>query len=448
MTTITVEHSKVPYPNQHSARISDPKSFKKGSFRTVTPKPGVHVIIGKKKGQEKTSAQAVRYDRRKYSAGKAKASLKKHGIKLIEFSKATGKESIWCPILEQADAAVRPTVDRENGIIRGLCILGPESRDRSGKLRRVYTRSCIQESVRLYEGVKVNIDHPVSDNGDRELDKRFGKFVNVRENNGRLYGDLEFLKTHPMAERVCEAATSASLKDICGFSHDADIDVEWKDGCQIVSRIKLVRSVDLVADPATTHSLFESQRTREMKDTCEEVPTGSEVSGVTEAPPPDGGGTTQEPIDAVISALLAKFKAGEIDVKDLKKKIGKAIDLFVDEEPSPDGGDGEGGDAGGGKDADGGKESAKCSVDDGMAVLEAAGVPVTRVRLKAVRALHADQERKDLADTWKGVPVAESTVSPKSTAGPKPASSPKIQESTKTGEFDDLTKIRTGMFRR
>jgi hypothetical protein len=42
-------------------RVESPGRFKKGSFRTITPKgrPDVRVVIGRPKGSRKTRAQAV-----------------------------------------------------------------------------------------------------------------------------------------------------------------------------------------------------------------------------------------------------------------------------------------------------------------------------------------------------------------------------------------------------
>ena len=73
-----------------------------------------------------------------------------------------------------------------------------------------------------------------------------------------LYGDLVYLKTHPMAERICEAAER--MPDAFGMSHNAQGEGEEnKDGVFVVSKIVEVRHVDLVADPATTKSLSEAR---------------------------------------------------------------------------------------------------------------------------------------------------------------------------------------------
>jgi hypothetical protein len=45
-----------------------------------------------------------------------------------------------------------------------------------------------------------------------------------------------------------------------GFSHNVEAVVRLENGAQIVDKIVRVRSVDLVADPATTSGLFESER--------------------------------------------------------------------------------------------------------------------------------------------------------------------------------------------
>jgi hypothetical protein len=81
--------------------------------------------------------------------------------------------------------------------------------------------------------------------------------VRVRYVEGKgLFADLEYLKTHPMAARVCEAAES--MPEAFGMSHNAEGEGEKnKDGVFVVSRITEVRHVDLVADPATTKSLSE-----------------------------------------------------------------------------------------------------------------------------------------------------------------------------------------------
>jgi len=145
-------------------------------------------------------------------------------------------------------------VDRKAGIIYGVKVLGLVSEN-----GRRYTPSAVKAAARLYEGVRVNVDHPEKDASQpRSAYDRLGKLINIRYVEGEgLYGDLEILMTHPMAKRICEAAER--MPDAFGMSHNAQGEGdEDKDGTFVVNKIAEVRHVDLVADPATTKSLSES----------------------------------------------------------------------------------------------------------------------------------------------------------------------------------------------
>ena len=148
-------------------------------------------------------------------------------------------------------------VDREAGIIKNVKILGYESKN-----GRRYTGEAMQRAKPLYEGVHVNIDHPhvlgkEKPDAPRSSYDRFGKLVNVRYVEGKgLMGDLLYLKTHPMAERVCEAAER--MPDMFGLSHNAEGEGDTEDGVFVVHHIVDVRHVDLVPDAATNRSLSES----------------------------------------------------------------------------------------------------------------------------------------------------------------------------------------------
>ena len=154
-------------------------------------------------------------------------------------------------------------VDRDKGIIKGVKIIGFNSQN-----GRRYLPEALKEAVPLYEGIKVNIDHPEKGpTQQRSSHDRFGKFINVRfvESEG-IYGDLLYLKNHPLADSVCEAAEREEMNDVFGMSHNAQGEgTVDKNDIFVVSRITEVRHVDLVADPATTKSLTESQSPSEQE---------------------------------------------------------------------------------------------------------------------------------------------------------------------------------------
>lgn len=153
-------------------------------------------------------------------------------------------------------------VDRDKGVIYGVKVLGLESVN-----NRRYLPQAARNARSLYENAHVNIDHPPKKEGpnaSRSSYDRFGKLINVRfvENDG-LYADLEYLKAHPMADRICEAAER--MPDLFGMSHNAQGEGKTVDGVFVIEQITEVRHVDLVADPATTQSLFESKEAKPMK---------------------------------------------------------------------------------------------------------------------------------------------------------------------------------------
>jgi hypothetical protein len=151
-----------------------------------------------------------------------------------------------------AGDAVR--IDREAGVIFGVKIIGCESRN-----GRHYPNDTLRQAIPLYENSKVNLDHPDGDpRKPRSYHARFGMIRNVqlRENEG-LYADFWFNPKHTIAEQLLWDAEHAP--DNVGFSHNVEAVVKRTSEPALVEKIVSVRSVDLVADPATTQGLFESE---------------------------------------------------------------------------------------------------------------------------------------------------------------------------------------------
>ncbi len=149
-------------------------------------------------------------------------------------------------------ASMPQEIDRDAGLIRGVKVLGYESSN-----NRRYTRIAVSRAKDLYEGIRVNIDHPCPERPDqqRNISDRFGRLENVREAQDGLYADLRYLSKHPLAPMVLEAAER--MPDTFGLSHNAEGRVVRDGKRTLVEEIVQVRSVDLVSDPATNHSLFE-----------------------------------------------------------------------------------------------------------------------------------------------------------------------------------------------
>ena len=154
-------------------------------------------------------------------------------------------------LTEQTAIAPR-RVDREAGLIEGVRILGPDSKN-----GRHYSPRAMAEAARLYEGAPVNVDHPATERKDRPLAEAFGWIRNVRQEPGGVYGDLHYLRSHPQAELVAEAAERNPNR--IGLSHHAEGTVRMDGQRVIVETVERVHSVDLVQTPATNAGLFESE---------------------------------------------------------------------------------------------------------------------------------------------------------------------------------------------
>jgi hypothetical protein len=148
-------------------------------------------------------------------------------------------------------AAMR--VDAQAGVIRGVKVLGLESRN-----GRSYLPEALAEAARLYENAKVNVNHPKGNPaGPRDYQDRIGTIRGVALRPGEgLFGDFHFNPKHALAEQLIWDAQHAP--ENVGFSHNVEARTSRHGERVVVEAITRVQSVDLVADPATTRGLFEA----------------------------------------------------------------------------------------------------------------------------------------------------------------------------------------------
>ncbi len=156
--------------------------------------------------------------------------------------------------LSEFFAGVGGALDKENHVIRGVKLLGLESKN-----GRSYLPVAVKAALRLYEGAKVNVNHPKGrPDQPRDYQDRLGNTRNVEYREGLgLYGDLHYNPAHPVAAQLEHDA--AHSPDSVGLSHNVEARTSKRDGKTVVESIVRVQSVDLVADPATTGGLFEHE---------------------------------------------------------------------------------------------------------------------------------------------------------------------------------------------
>ncbi|MGA2619848.1 MAG: hypothetical protein ABSF26_19720 [Thermoguttaceae bacterium] len=143
--------------------------------------------------------------------------------------------------------------DRQAGVIRGVKILGLESRN-----GRTYLPDALAQAAALYEDAKVNVNHPKGSPGmPRDYQDRIGTIRGVTARPDGLFADLHFNPKHQLAEQLAWDAEHAP--ENVGFSHNVEARTVRRGERVEVEAITRVQSVDLVADPATTRGLFESR---------------------------------------------------------------------------------------------------------------------------------------------------------------------------------------------
>jgi hypothetical protein len=164
-------------------------------------------------------------------------------------------------------------VDRQQGVIRGVKILGLQSRN-----GRTYLPEALAEAVPLYERAKVNINHPKgSPTAPRDYQDRIGviRGAALRPGEG-LFAELHFNPKHALAEQLIWDAEHSP--ENVGFSHNVEARTSRSGERVIVEAILRVQSVDLVADPATTRGLFESTGAAPSEPRSDSAPAAGPVS--------------------------------------------------------------------------------------------------------------------------------------------------------------------------
>jgi hypothetical protein len=146
----------------------------------------------------------------------------------------------------------RLRVDRTAGVIRGVKLLGLNSRN-----GRRYREDALSGAIGLYEGAKVNINHPKGHPlSPRDYQDRLGvvRSVEFRVGEG-LFGDLHFNPKHLLSEQLVWDAEHAPQN--VGMSHNVLARTKREGDETVIEAITKVQSIDLVADPATTSGLYE-----------------------------------------------------------------------------------------------------------------------------------------------------------------------------------------------
>jgi hypothetical protein len=157
-------------------------------------------------------------------------------------------------ILESLPFA-RESIDRTAGVIRGVKILGRESKNGYS-----YNDKALNEAKSLYDNAPVYLNHPDRKEAgkERRIEEGFGQIQNPVVKADGVYGDIHYLTTHPHASQIAERAERMPAS--FGLSQNAvgSVTPGKNGGKGICESVTKVHSVDIVTSPATTKGLFES----------------------------------------------------------------------------------------------------------------------------------------------------------------------------------------------
>ena len=229
-------------------------------------------------------------------------------------------------------------VDAEAGIIRDVKIISPVSKN-----GRTYSVRALEQACKLYSGATVNLNH--RDRTGRNVEEGFGVISRPRVQGDGVYGDLEYLKSHPMAAVIVERAQR--FPNTFGLSHDAVGEVTaGKNGDEVTSIFEVV-SVDLVNSPATVRGLFESEERKGKprmstvlewfrkasvkllpgKSHLKEIEKLSEMEGPMDAPMEvvDGASSDEQIKSAFRSMIMAAVDDEGLDIQATLNKIKEIL---------------------------------------------------------------------------------------------------------------------------
>lgn len=204
-------------------------------------------------------------------------------------------------------------VDRKNRIIRNVCVLTSESKN-----RRTYSSESLDDVVHLIDANgRCFYDHSREDNGSRRSTRELiGKLSNPRREDTNVFADLKVLEDE--APRIFSMAED--MPDIIGMSIDGEAVIKpsgSEEQNDLVERVMILNSTDLVAYPATTKSLFEEEDNDPDGSTNEdeEVPTMEHILRLLKALGADTDGLSEDNVAQTVDTFIASMNEGTAEAK-------------------------------------------------------------------------------------------------------------------------------------
>ncbi len=364
------------------------------------------------------------------TASKTKRPAPRQRALLEQFAVGT---AVGTPALE---------IDREQGIIFGVKVLGRYSRNNHGLVEAEngseYSPACMRSAIAMYEGAKVKLNHPrdrTKPGAERDVDDNYGVLRNVRiesEADG-VRADLHYLKTHRKTPEILEDVERQL--GLWGLSHNAAAARERFDrGAKrlVIEELATVRSVDLVDKPATNRNLWESEYrpvstclrdllesrrpkwSKPRRKWADRLLEDDAMAPTMDAPveaPADGGDEDDalwSGFKGAIDKLFEKYAAGEMDEKEVGKQVVEYLKAHkkltaADEPEAPKADASESDD-----DDDGSKDKVESEElvtlrreKAARDLCESLGYTPTALQIEAVAGIKDGKRQRELAESYK-----------------------------------------------
>jgi len=202
----------MPYPNEHSCRITEPSEFQKGSFRRIS-EGKLNIIIGKKKGQTKTSTQAFRYPKDKWSVNEARSHCRDHNGK---FEPASNGKSAALSLTYLA--SVHSVATGKEKHLATFYIMNT-TKNLNGW---AVTDKALEDALPTLLNKTIEIESSFLPEGHDGEFLEVGKFIEVEKPDGYALGTTEI--TNPKAwQKLCDGEIGPISVVISGYQAECSL---------------------------------------------------------------------------------------------------------------------------------------------------------------------------------------------------------------------------------
>ena len=181
--------------------------------------------------------------------GKAKFIIKEK----VKDNDRDFEEAVGTEFSELTEAFAEARFEEGDNVIRNVCLLSSISKN-----NRKYLDKALDDVTGLAGGVKVFADHPKRGETVRSVREIIGAIEHPHRTGGKIYGNLRVLSSH----KDWVFALAKEMPNIAGMSILAKGKMHPErdeQGREQVESVSILKSIDLVSEPASTSGLYENK---------------------------------------------------------------------------------------------------------------------------------------------------------------------------------------------